>query len=310
MSQLLRPTNFDAINLAEKTELSADVASSQKDAGVISAQGIVADDFFVIGNLGAELSELSQLDTKSGNTLTAVANYANAHKRGDELTKLFGDKIRLYRAANVDGSAPADGSFSLVTTIDIDVDQQYSEYTDPTGGDDYWYKKTYYNSQSTSETQIADSIAIRGGNYGYYVTAEEVQNEAGLKNNRWIPSSIYQEKLQFAQSEVNGSLKIGGYTLPLTTIPKIVKNATLLLAAGYVLVKDYGVSSSGTTKDGEAKIQQARDLLMKIEAGDEVLIDDSGNAMGQSNKVAGYPDSTAEDQTPSEARIFTINTKF
>lgn len=310
MAEVLRPTNYDAINIIEKTELSAAVAAAQKVANVLSANGIIDDDFYVIGNLAGELAELAQLDSKTGNALTAVANYAQAHKSGEQLTKLFGDKIRIYRAANVDGTAPVDANFSLLATFDIDVDQAYTEYTDATGGSGYWYKKTYYNSVSQSETNIADSLAVRGGNVGAYATWEEVREEAGLTDNRFIPEGVYQDKLTMAQGEVNASLKIGGYTLPLTTVPTMVKNATLLIAAGYVLLKDYGPETTGTNKEGNQKLTAGHNLLMKIEKGGLVLVDEQGANISRSDSINGYPDDTAADLSPSEGNQFHITDEF
>lgn len=312
MAETLRPTNYDAINVLEKTELSADVAAGQKVANVINAQGIVADDFYVIGPLSAELSELAQLDSKTGNALTAEANYANAHKRGDQVTKLFGNKMKLYRAANVDGTAPADASFVELVTIDIEADQSFTEYVDSLGGSGYWYKKTYYNSTNTSETSLAASDAVRGGNYGAYATWEEVREEAGLTNNRYIPEDVYQDKLVMAQSEVNASLRVGGYTLPLAVVPKLVKNATLLIAAGYVLLKDYGVATTGTNKEGNQKLEQGRLLLKNIETKRDTLTDDAGEELttNTTGKVNGYPDDSAAYNTPSEDRFFRTTDKF
>lgn len=310
MPQTLRPTNFDSINLVESAELSADVASGQKVANVLSALGINDDDFYIIGAPGAELSELAQLDSKSGNALTALANYVNTHKRGDLVTTLFGEKIKLYRAINVDDSVPDDSDFSLIATLDIEVDQQYTEYTDSTGGENYWYKKTYYNSTNTSESSLADSLAIRGGNYGNYATAEDVREEAGFSHNPWIPASVYQDKLIAAQGEVNASLKIGGYTLPLTTIPAIVKNATVLIAAGYVLLKEYGAENSGTNKEGNQKLTEGRKLLLKIEQHNEILVDDGGNVATHASRINGYPDETAEDLSPSEGPMFKITDEY
>lgn len=312
MAEVLRPSNFDSINILERTELASDAAAGQKVANAVNAQGIVADDFYVIGNLGAELAELAQLDSKSTNALTAEANYAQAHKKGDAITKLFGNKIRIYRAANVDGSIPADASFSLVATADIEVDQQFTEVTDSSGGSDYWYKKTYYNSASTSETLLSGSPAIRGGNYGAYATWEEVRQEAGLSNNKWIPETVYQEKLQMAQSEANASLRVGGYVLPLATIPKVVKNAVLLIAAGYVLLMEYGPEHTGTNKDGNQKLTQGRLLLKGIETRRDTLTDEEGDDLttNTTDKLNGYPDDTAADNTPSEERFFKTTDRF
>lgn len=313
MAEVLRPTNFDAINVLEKTELSADAAAGQKVANVLSAQGIATDDFYIVGELVGELAELAQLDSKTGNALTAVANLTQSHKKGEAVTKIFGNKIKLYRAANVDGSVPADGSFSEIITLDIDVDQNYTEYTDSSGGAGYWYKKTYYNSENLSETDLADAVAVRGGNYGYYVTWEEVRGEAGLGGNKWIEASVYQDKLKKAQSEVNTSIRVGGYTLPLTVVPEVIKHATVLLAAGYVLTRDYGPENAGTSKDGERKIKQAREILKGIEDGSQPLTDDNTGAdlaNDTPGRVAGYPDDTAAYNTPSEDRFFRTTDKF
>lgn len=310
MPEILRPTNFDAVNVLEITELAADAAAGQKVAAVLSAQGIVANDYYVIGELAAELSELAQLDSKTGNDLTALANYANAHLQGNAVTKLYGNKIRIYRAANVDGLIPADNTFSLLATVDIDVDQQYTEYVDSSGGSSYWYKKVYYNSTEDTETALADATAVRGGNYGFYATWEEVREEAGLTNNRYIPTGVYQEKLLAAQGEVNASLKIGGYTLPLTDVPKLVKNATILIAAGYVLLKEYGPEHSGTNKEGNQKLKAGRDLLKQIEQGGQVLVDDTGANISRSDRINGYPDETADDLEPSEGAQFKITNVY
>ena len=307
MAQLLRPTNFDNINIAERTELSADVAASQKIANVLSSQGIEANNYYVLGKLGGELSELAQVDSVTGNAITAEANYTQAHKKGDAVTKLFGNKIKLYRAANIDGSIPVDGDFSLLTTIDIEVDQQYTEYNDSTGSSSYWYKKTYFNSFNSSESSLADAVAIRGGNYGNYVTPEEVQGEAGLSNNKWIPNSVYQDKLVKAQSEVNTSLRIGKYTLPLSVVPQIVKNATLLIAAGYVLLRDYGPENTGTNKEGERKLAEGRKLLAIIEKGGDLTGDDGTPITNDSTgRVNGFP---TDNEYPT-APMFSITDKF
>lgn len=310
MPEILRPTNFDAINILEKTELSANVAAGQKIAALLSAQGFDTNSHYILGRLAGEYAELARVDSISGKNLTAAVNYSNEHKEGDEVTRLFGNKIRIYRAANVDGSVPADNSFSYIGVVDIDPDQTYSEFIDNTGGSGYWYKKTYYDSVTGSETSLDEAPAVRGGNLGTYANWEEVRAEAGLENNRWIPEAIYQEKLTLAQGEVDASLTIGGYDLPLTRVPAMVKSATLLLAAGYVLLKDYGPENTGTNKEGNQKLEQGRALLMKIEAGKLVLTDDQGNTVTGSSGIAGYPDSSAESRSPSEGPIFRITDKF
>jgi hypothetical protein len=80
---------------------------------------------------------------------------------------VVGGSIRIYRAANVDGSGPDDEDFALLTLRSIDADQQTTYYTDPVGSSDYWYKLTYYDATANAEAALADAVAVRGSDYGH-----------------------------------------------------------------------------------------------------------------------------------------------
>jgi hypothetical protein len=303
MAEIIRPTNFDPINVIEIAELSADALSGQKIVIPTNVSGIVDDDYLVIGSLAAENAELVQVDSVTGGSVTLTANLAIKHYRNERITKLFGNKINIYRATNVDGNLPDDTDFSLLGTVDIDVDQIYTSYTDLTGGDGYWYKKTYFNSTSTTETSLADATGVRGGGYGHYTSVDEVRMEAGLMNNRWIGDDLIYQKILSAESEINASLIIGSYTLPLADIPDQIKNATRLLAAGYLLTIDYGPEHNGTNKDGEKKISMAREILSQIENGNATLVNQQGVAVAKGQQVKSYP-TDSEDTT--EPRKFSM----
>jgi len=49
--------------------------------------------------------------------------------------------------------------------------------------------------------------------------------------------------------------------LPLSSVPEIIKTITKLLAAGWLMWQEYGEEASGTSKDGIAKVEQARSML-------------------------------------------------
>lgn len=310
-NEIISIENFPQANIAERSILTADALASQAVVNIENASGYSANDFVVVGILGQEHSELKKIQSIATLAVTLTANLASKHYRNEPFTKIRGDKARIYRAANVDGTVPADGSFSLLETIDLQADQLYTEYVDPTGGSGYWYKFTFYNSHSTFESPLADSDAVRGGGYGLYASVEDVRVEAGLMNNQWITDQLIYSKLVQAQSEVNASLSIAGYSLPLTSVPELIRNATQLLAAGYILTIDYGPEHQGTNKDGQIKIKMARDILGKIEGGDTQLLDSVTNAaLSQSAGVRGYPDDSAESATPTEAAMFKITDKF
>lgn len=313
MAEILQPSSFDPINIIEKSELIADAAAAQAVISLQNPDNYVANVFVVVGTPGAENAELRQVQSISGQNATLTANLTLKHYIGEPVTILYGDKIQLYRAANVDGTVPADGDFAaLGSAVAIEADQNYVEYSDTSGGSDYWYKKSYYNSYNANETELSQAVAIRGGNYGHYTTVDAVRFEAGLTNNRYISNSDIFAKLLQAESEVNGSLSIGGYTLPIDPVPYDVVNATNLLAAGYLLSVDYGPEHEGTLKDGKNKIAMARDILKRIENGELTLVDSTGTTLPKSqvSGVAGYPDNTAAYLTPSEAPMFRVTDRL
>lgn len=311
MTEILQPSSFDPINIIETSRITADAAAGQKVVIVENPSGISANVYAVMGNLAAENAELMQVDTIVGSTVTFTENLANKHYDNEPITILYANQVKIYRAANVDGTMPADGSFAAIgSPVTIQADQAYVEYTDISGGSSYWYKKTYYNSFSTNQSDLSLAVAIRGGGYGHYTNIDAVRSEAGISNNRYIDNSFVYQKMIMAESEVNGSLVIGGYTLPLTTIPNDVVNATNLLAAGYILANDYGPEHSGTSKDGERKIKLAREILARIEKHETSLVDSTGTAIANTSRILGYPDETAEGLSPSEGPLFRITDKL
>lgn len=312
-NEIIIAENFPQSNIAEETFLTADALAAQKVINVENTDGLLASYYLLIGMKGAESSQIDKIATGgiSGLAVTCDDNLLSKHYRNEPVFVVKSNQIKIYRAANVDGSVPEDASFSLLTTKNIQADQLYTEYTDTNGGSGYWYKYTFYNSSTTDESPLSDAIPVRGGNYGLYASVDEVRDEAGLNDNPWITSQVIASKLSQAQSEVNGSLAIGGYTLPLETVPDLVKNATLMLAAGYVLTKDYGPEHTGTNKDGQLKIKMAKDILMKIEKGKASLIDNiTGQAISQTAGVRSYPDDNTELDNEDLAPAFSMDMKL
>jgi len=304
MSQTIVIENFPDSNVSEMSYLTIDALLGQAKVNIENADNVNADDYVIIGLPGDENSEIKQVNSLSSLEVTLKTNLLTSHFKNDPFTVIRANQAKIYRAVNVDGSIPDDSDFSEIATITLEADQLSTEYVDTSGGDGYWYKYTFYNQTSQSETDIADAIAVRGGNYGMYATVEEVRNEAGLSGNRWITDRQIMAKLDQAQSEVDGSLIIGGYDLPLANVPEMVKNATLLLAAGYLLSKEYGPEHTGTNKDGQLKIKMGRDILTKIENGLIALVDPITKAeisQGESG-ISGFPDATTED-TDSERKF-------
>jgi hypothetical protein len=232
----------------------------------------------------------------------------------EKLIKLFGDQIRIFRASNIDGSIPADESFTELATISIEADQLFTDYLDTTGGSDFWYKFVYRNSANFYTTDLADSIAVRGGDFGHYVSVSEIRNEAGFTNNPDITDQMIADRREDAESEVKGALSVAGYKLPLTNpIPSVVKNATKLLAAGYLLLQDYGVTAEGSNKEGQAKIDLAEKILKKIQNREIVLTDIKEASLAKETIIGGWPNDSTKESDIDESGgdvLFRISKQF
>lgn len=310
MSVILRLDNFAPSNVQEKTYVESDADATDTTLTVKSAQNISTNKYALIGAPGSEDAELRLISGVTGNDLT-VAALGFSHQRYAQTTILNANQIKIYRAANVDGTAPADDDFSLLATVDIDTDELQTSYTDSNGGSDYWYKYTYYNEQTTAETDIANSDVVRGG-FSIYATVEQIRSEAGISNNQWITDVDVDGRRIEAQSYINSKLA-SIYTVPFTTISPTIRHITELLAAGYILTTEWGQGSVGTTDIGEKKIQEAKDMLDEIVAGTSPILGEDGSMIVDNSKVGGWPNSTTKDAEVEDGgspRIFRIGDEY
>ncbi len=316
MSQTITVENYGSLNILERAQLNTDEAAGQTTITLTNTAGFAAGNYLYTGTLGNESGEVNVINSVTdGTTVVLTTAYARSHNRFDPVCSLYGNKVRIYSAANVDGSAPADASFSLLATIDIDYDETQSSYTDAAGDSDYWYKYTYYNSTTTSESDLSAVNAVRGGNIGNYASIESIRDAAGFKNNRHITDSRVDQKRQAAQALINSELS-GIYVVPFTgTINPLIAEITIMLAAGYLLTKNYGPLSTLNTNEGQQMVDAAMAMLTKIKNKSLVLTDTEGVSSATPNS-AGFrmwPDSStsASDSTVGGGgRLFRVSDRY
>lgn len=147
----------------------------------------------------------------------------------------------------------------------------------------------------------------------YYVTVGDVKREAGFESNTGIPDVSVNEAIRFAQSQVNGTLGVY-YTVPFTTVPELVRSVVLQMAAGYLLLGQYGVLDESSTKDGEARIKRAREALRGVVSGNDPLVGTDGLVIARnSTGVSSWPDSSTSSLPRSEGgseRAITMGMEF
>lgn len=302
MKKLFAPTE-DFIKV-ESSRLDADaVAGSAVTITLQNNDGLAQFDYIVIGNEGNELCEMCQIDTAvtAGKTVR-VATLKFNHRAGEPVKKYRYNKRKFY------GATSADGSYTELTSDgspkDIQVDDPQGTILEYTGLEGYTYfKSTYYNSQTTTETDKADSNPVAGDQSLRYASLYGIRKHAGLAGNPLYSDLRIEQKRVQAESEINSYL-FSRYTLPLTEVPGIINNICELLAAGYIDYEEYGQEGEGVKWLGSARSQ-----LKGIQKGDMRLIAADGTELStktNSTGVKGYPNASDDDGGAS----FTTNQVF
>lgn len=285
MSYSLIFENFPISNIAEVSSLTADSPKGQANIEVANTDRLdQAGAVLLIGSLGSENAEKGIVLSIVGNVITLNANKKRKHVDGEFVYRLKSDQVRIYRAVNVNGSVPVDGSFIVLDTVDIQVDQLEGEYVDAEDGN-YWYKLTYYNSQTLDESPLSESKAVLASASQLYVRIDDVRIEAGLRDNSLITDTSIGRAVQLAQARVNSSLSKAGYTLPLSSIPELIEQITLRLAAGYTLRSKVVENDEALLNQGKALVEEAEGWLTDIETGKLVLFGPDGTKLTQSSSV-------------------------
>lgn len=143
----------------ERTNLTATVQAGGTVVKVQNTDRYSVDSLILLGEQGTEQAEIRKVLTKDSQTqLTLSSATQFAHGETEPIYKLRYDKVQFYR------SSTADGSYTLLDTVDIDVDNRNlkTEYQDLTGTGSSFYKTKYYNSVSFEETEFSDYISAEG----------------------------------------------------------------------------------------------------------------------------------------------------
>lgn len=317
MAQTLNIPNFSNNNIinGSNTQLTSQIASGVSSLPVQDVDDFSNSGYALIGNKGSGTSELLQVGTIT--TATAIpltSATVQQHQQYDPVFPLFGNQLRIYRAADAGlGAQPPDSSFSSIATINIDYSEPTTVYTDSTGGGGYWYKFTYYNQTTTAETDIGSATAARGNFTVNYCSLDEIRRRAGFQYAPYITDNMIDDARQYAQDEINGALD-EFYSTPLQPpINDYLRDICVRLAVARLLQDQYGQTTAGTTADGDKKMEEAQDDLQKLILKERVLTTKQGQALdepGATGGIEGWPDSTSATADPMQGgapRVFRMS---
>lgn len=139
----------------EKTYLSDPIAAGVTTSEVKNNNRFAANQRIMIGEQGAEATEIVTLTSANANGTTIVHGATDfPHSADDPITILRFDQVKFYRATSLTGT------YSVVSTQDLDVDnaELKTYYDDTTGLSTYYYKISVYHSISGVESTLTDPI--------------------------------------------------------------------------------------------------------------------------------------------------------
>jgi len=289
----------------ERTILDADVsAGSNVTLTLKNNNGMAQNTFIVIGHEGSEQAELEKINAAvSGATAVQVATLLFAHKKGEPVVVYKYDKRKFYGATSASGSYTelvGDGS-----PVAIEVDDPQGTRLEYSGSTYTYFKSTYYNSSSLTETDLADSEAVLADESIRYTSLYSIRVQAGLTENPYISDGRIERKRIQAENEIN-SILFKLYVLPLAEVPPLVSRICELLAAGYVDFEEYGPDGQGVKWLGEA-----RGILKAIMDGRQNLIGTDGQELARKSLtegVEGNPNTVDNNNGP--VRYFTMGQRF
>jgi len=293
--------------LGEVTEISTDEDIGQTELSVQNNSDFSADDYVIVGRLGHESAELKQISSVAADlkSITLKTATKHAHEEGEPITKIFYNQRKFYRASSESGTyshLSGEGS-----PVDIDVDKMEGTLLeDSTGSSTSWYKATYYNSTTSTETLTTDAIASKAGESDHYTSLYAIRREAGFEDAEGIRDQLISDKREDAENLFESRIATS-YSVPLSTKPKLARNIVTKLAAGSLLLKEYGVEANvDISKSGERMIREAENLMDRIVSGDLKLVDDDGSALTATTALEASGSNVYDGSTADKGELFTL----
>jgi hypothetical protein len=208
-------------------------------------------------------------------------------------TMLLFDKIKVYRSTTGEGGAYVEIT-GVATRIDLVAGKSVYEYVDGAGDPEYWYKSSYFNSVSSTESSL--SAAIQGSEDPLYIDVDDLRAEgltiaAGSADEvraleriamwqQWIEN---QTGLFFIPRQI--VMELDGYgtnllqlAIPIISVTSLYVNAdfdTALAAADFVAY---------TGRGGEDGRDDRKNPRVKLVTGEQSIFAGTG-AVGRTNAV-------------------------
>ncbi len=131
-----------------RTTLAAQIAAAGTAMSVLDNNGFTDNDWFIIGEPGDSETEENDVNgaVTRGQSVTVTNTLKFAHELDAPVTKINERKITIYGSATDGGALVA-----IVATgaaVDIDWNNEFTEYVDTTDASDLYYVVKFYDGTS------------------------------------------------------------------------------------------------------------------------------------------------------------------
>lgn len=191
--------------LSEPTSfLSADSASGSTTISVQNLTGYTINQLLLIGFLnfqGSEIIKTSNSVAPLNGTITLLSGTVFPHSASSQIVALSYDMVEISTASTTTGSK------TVLTTIPIAVNNDYTNYIDATNSVGYYFAR-FYNSITTSFSSYSDPIPSIG--YTIYSARSVIDSALGMINKKTsvvLSDDFAFREIDNCQMEVIASLK-------------------------------------------------------------------------------------------------------
>ena len=144
------------ISNKERTWFTAASLATATSLTVRDSTNFAANDYGVAGNVGEELTECKKISSITSTTAIAIAAMTNPHPNGTLLQKTDWNQYSLeFRTSS-------SGSWSVLTTADLDWDDKYTIYSHSIGTSTSQYRFRFYNSQTAAYSEYSGTLVGSG----------------------------------------------------------------------------------------------------------------------------------------------------
>ena len=290
--------------LCEISYLATDATANAGTFTVDNVNGLAANDYIVVEKVGTETAEIVKIASILGQVITLSANTTFAHTERTQIQKILYNQRKFYRATS------KTGTYSLLAggTKTIEVDRPDGTFfEDSEGLSTSYYKATYYNSTTLQETSLDDCVAAGGNDSDHYTSIYAIRSQAGFEESYGISDEKVSDYRDEAESEFESRIA-AVYTVPLSYKSKITRQIVNLLAAGNLLIKEYGMEADiEISKSGARMLARTNELIDKITSGTLKLLNEDGTLMGTVGTFLASCSNVYEGSNSDKGSMFGLN---